>query len=316
MNRASARLASWGLWSVVALGCAEDRVLHEGPPSATCRCPDPSAKCVDGLCYKPGDCGESGCDAPFVCNSPHAETPACICEYAADSWSECAPRCDSQTDCGPLFECQQPEGICRYRYECLSDDLCPDDQVCMSPDVGEAILKLDPSVQFRSVCGEIIRDAGLGEACEHDEDCASGRCRGYFDNECTSERCIANADCGAGERCVSRVCAPAAGPCEYCDDGERLCIEDSAACVIACSTSSQCGDSDCGFDNFGLLYCREADRRCDDNEFFVDPTGYWQEHGPICALHQACWASTDCPETYRCLPVWGDATGYCARSAP
>ena len=315
----------WGWIAALFLawtGCT-DRISHDGDAQSRegCECPDEDSTCVDGLCVQSKPCAESACEDGYRCtyDPPQSDanrlTIACICDPSSDTWSSCAPACTDDSDCVTGFVCH--EGSCHFEPGCLTSDVCAQDEWCLLSPVSPEISQYD-----RFLTREVCAPAGAtapGDPCEWDTECASGYCSIRATSAICGDTspCRSNADC-PGERCVSGQCAPPLGTCQYCESPEHMCIEQTAACVLPCTTNADCDDGECRLDA-AMLYCIDEPPRCAADEFFyphddaADFGAPLRAPGQSCMLHQTCWTDADCPDTYECYLQYHRASGYCGR---
>ena len=302
-----------GLAATLAIGCLEERILHD-EASSECVCPDPDATCIDGLCVEVGECNRTTCAAEYECNAPLAFEHmklGCLCSPEPARWVECAPRCESEDDCGHSFRCRQPDGLCIYEHRCLTSDACDAGSLCAF-DYDDS----DPIYDFKADIPRTCRRPGpgkRGEGCNDHADCLSGLCS--IEQTCKEAvRCRANEDCDVAERCVTDQCRPADGVCEYCDLPGHFCDEYSGACERRCATTADCGQTDCVLDSVSGLICSDVPHLCNDDEFRPGPDGGESSEVPLCLRHRTCWIGRDCSTGYDCISIADRVTGYCGRS--
>jgi hypothetical protein len=126
--------------------------------------------------------------------------------------------------------------------------------------------------------------------CAHDGQCAGGVCLEGF---CHAP-CLADADCGTGDLCVSQFCArdPApAQPCLFSADcpAEHVCVD--ATCFLACGVDANCPDP-VDFCDRGL--CRPDWRRVSECSSGADCTAAEDCVDGQCLT--ACFDDGDCVE--------------------
>ncbi len=209
-----------------------------------------------------------GCGDGFYC----ARTDGCegLCVPGAPGEGMDGEPCERDTDCSSLFCADPGDGRKRCMVPCRGGEgTCFAGEVCVALD-GQCNGCLDAS--------RVVGGRGLGEPCETDEACRTGRCwvepgydvsAGYCTRECEDDE-----DCPAGYHCRARgeepdVCVRGARPGL---DGEREGPGTGANCLV---------NEDCG------------------------PGGFCASRGEARWCTDFCGSGEDCPEGYDCIEAGG-----------
>jgi Cys-rich repeat protein len=209
-----------------------------------------AGSCSAGLpCASQADCpADQQCDAGLCRPEPN-----CIAEVCDGQDNDCDGQVDEdfdlQTDpdhCGQCgTQCAQDEaclaGDCTLVVSCNSDADCPAGQVCVNgvcaPDVCEEDIDGDgyPTID----CGG--PDCDDADASVHPDatelcDGLDNNCDGQIDENCPPV-CASDADCAAGQVCISGLCWLGCLADSDCQASE-ICF--NGACRLSCAADSDC----------------------------------------------------------------------------
>ncbi|MEM9068514.1 MAG: hypothetical protein AAGE52_08405, partial [Myxococcota bacterium] len=212
--------------------------------------------------------------------------------------------CDADTDCQSLA-CMDPgDGDRRCVHRCQGGaGACPTGDVCAAGTdaCGGCV---DPSI--------VSGARGLGEPCDADAECGSGRCLvDGEDSYCTAD-CEGFASCPDGFHCRTGSCARGAlgGNGDRCLDaadcrGTLQCVEGicSSTCTDTCDDDFSCTEGFCRSDLGVLGDVCAVDDECLSSRCV--PVG----SEPRCT--QPCGAAGGCPSGFACVDNAGEL--LCAR---
>jgi hypothetical protein len=193
------------------------------------------ASCTEQEQCASGFCHDSVCDPGGESGDPCAERSDCRYEFYCDA-SACVARranggactADEQCEYGncdePTSTCGLPEGaMCSYGTDCASRTCTA--SVCGAAGPGSRC-STDSECGAGLVCswgsgsGYCRMPGAVGEACDRDEECASGWCNSASDQcgerRAIGEACTGSAECDPGI-CRENVCAPRRQPGESCE---------------------------------------------------------------------------------------------------
>jgi subtilisin family serine protease len=180
--------------------------------------------------------------------------------------------------------------------------------------------------------GRAVRAAAIGfdnpdgSVCAEDFNCLGGTCAKSSPDDpegiCATP-CVSDADCAAGEKCVSSVCLPACASHSDCDVG-AVC-SDGVCRVVACADGTECpAGTACPTTGAGRscqVTCA-ADAECTAPELCLPALGgdlcqaiacsdaVTCPEGTVCPIgggtcRRACGSDRDCIEPALCLPALG-----------
>ena len=299
------------------MGVIEDASQDMAPepwPIWDCTCEDPLAVCYIRWCARP----DLMCDPsaePDPCPEGYGCSQRGYCTCHSEERNGCAPRCNSDADCGSRLVCNRFRGICVDPLPCRNDTECGEGTYCIRPDD-------DPNGK----CGE-LGTLAVGEACSRAHDCRSGMCSwGMLDEagnptQRCKQTCLRDADCLAGEECrfgnPRAYCEPRSTRCPISCGVDERCIarsDGTAECRPSfCRWTQDCTEGDCiafpGLYAQGSCDSGRTEKLCKRTEFRTHPDD------PYCRL-TPCAARGDCAAPYECLPPHGDFPvpgAFCSR---
>jgi hypothetical protein len=243
------------LLGALASGCDGDK-----PPLAIVSSPESAGCLVNSDCEAPLVCAFQRCHVECVTTRDCDGTLRCVGAHEASRVCqlEVEAKCKSAVDCAQGFICSQ-DGACRD--VCTQDSECVDDQKCVKGACAE------PS--------ELDEDGGLPQVLDF-------------------ESCTADADCGAGARCVAHNCVPQCredrdcAPGGHCQDGS--CQTPPAECSVA---------ADCG--KAGQV-CAAGKCQCQCQEDVDCAAGETCDGcGCVAAPAPECTGDLDCGAGKRCI---------------
>ncbi|MEZ4441877.1 MAG: MYXO-CTERM sorting domain-containing protein [Polyangiaceae bacterium] len=304
--------------------CAPRGVGDPGSPScapylcgATGECPGqcandggcaPGSFCSGGQCVPQAQPGEP-CSGDNGCGSGHCVDGLCCA-------SACGGTCEACDVAGHAGTCWPVPAGTDPAAECVGDDVCNGNGVCVSAD-GQICAGPGDCLSGHCVDGFCCDEscAGLCEACniggiegicaplhtgdDPAEECADGACNGAGQCELgLGEPCTSDPPC-LSDHCVDGVCCDA-----VCGDGDA---SDCQACSVAMGATT---DGLCGPLASGTV-CREAAGVCDASEVCDGAAASCSEDAPAsdgtlcddgdpCTDGDACFAGACSPGAPSC----------------
>jgi uncharacterized protein (TIGR03382 family) len=268
-------------------------------------------------CTSDADCGSDefcALVAPAICELDE-ETGDCLAPDESELSGFCAPledpqsdRCDSDSDCGPGFYCEQAFATCDVG--CAADEEC--EVQCDDPELsGGTCVEYD--ILHDTDCFDNA-DCLPGFYCEYVDDPISpevppGHCvQDVLEGECSSDE-----ECGEGFRCeiVDPGCqdtfeqdSELQEDCEY-QEAIGYCVENDVVHPIQPAGCMR--DSDCGPDEF----C-SPDGYCEYNWVIPSPIDESCYADEDCGPGGFCVNSGfDCVDGAECMMPAIDEPGYC-----